>query len=443
MSGNLLLIGKSGAMAARAALDLTAQNIANASNPNYARRTLSMAEVAAKGGIAMEPGASLSGVRPDQVLRTNSLFLQTEARRTASDLSRADAELAGLGNAEAAVEQAGIYPAIIDFEASLARLSSDPLDGALRAAVVEDGRRLAQTFQIATGGLDVAAQDIAFGADAGVDQVNLLAGELARTNAGIARARPGSSNMAVLHDQRDALLRDMSEIAGVTTSFDVLGRATVELGGETLVSGVDAFTLTKTSNADGSLSFAVAGQPAALTSGSLLGASQALRSLGELRTELDDLAGLLITRANGAQATGIAPDGSAGQPFFSGTDASDIAMALSGGDKIATAPAGAGVGSREIGNLQALRDALANGGPASVADAMLFKLSSAIGARTVTRDALQTISDTAGVALAAETGVDLDQEAANLLRYQQAFQASGRVIQVAADVFDTLLGIGR
>jgi flagellar hook-associated protein 1 FlgK len=443
VSGNLLLIGKSGAMAARAALDLTAQNIANASNPDYARRTLSMAEVAAKGGIAMEPGASLSGVRPDQVLRTNSLFLQTEARRTASDLSRADAELQGLGNAEAAVEQAGIYPAIIDFEASLARLSSDPLDGSLRAAVVEDGRRLAQTFQIATGGLDVAAQDIAFGADAGVDQVNLLAGELARTNAGIARARPGSTNMAVLHDQRDALLRDIAEISGVTTSFDVLGRATVELGGETLVSGVHAFTLTKTNNPDGSLSFAVAGQPATLTSGSLLGASQALRSLGELRTELDDLAGLLITRANAAQATGIAPDGNAGTPFFSGSDASDITMALSGGDKIATAPAGAGVGSREIGNLQALRDTLAAGGPASAADAMLFKLSSAIGARTVTRDAFQTISDTAGVALAAETGVDLDQEAANLLRYQQAFQASGRVIQVAADVFDTLLGIGR
>lgn len=442
MSGNLLLIGKSGAMAARAALDLTAQNIANASNPDYARRALSMAEVASKGGITMEPGASLSGVRPDEVLRTNSLFLQTEARRTASDLSRADAELQGLGNAEAAVEQAGIYPAIIDFEASLARLSSDPLDGALRAAVVEDARRLAQTFQIATSGLDVAAQDIAFGADAGVDQVNLLSGELARTNAAIARARPGSSNMAVLHDQRDALLRDMADIAGVTTSFDVVGRATVQLGGETLVSGVEAFTLAKTSNPDGSLSFTVAGQSATLTSGSLLGASQALRALGELGTELDDLAALLIARANGAQATGIAPDGSAGVPFFSGTDASDIALALTSGDQIATAPAGAGVGSRETGNLAALRDALANGGPASAADAMLFKLSSAIGARTITRDALQTIADTAGVALTAETGVDLDQEAANLLRYQQAFQASGRVIQVASDIFDTLLGIG-
>ncbi len=153
MSSNLLLIGKSGTVAARAALDLTAQNIANAANADYARRTLSMAEVAAKGGIGMEPGASLSGVRPDQVLRTNSLFLQNEARRTSGDLARADAELAGLGNAETAIEQAGIYPALVDFEASLARLASDPLGGALRAAVVEDARRLAQTFQIASNGL--------------------------------------------------------------------------------------------------------------------------------------------------------------------------------------------------------------------------------------------------------------------------------------------------
>ncbi|MFC3099917.1 flagellar hook-associated protein FlgK [Altererythrobacter lauratis] len=443
MSSNLLLIGKSGAMAARSGLELTAQNIANSSNPTYARRTLAMAEVAAKGGIAMEPGATLSGVRPDQILRTNSLFLQNEARRTGGDLARADAELRGLTNAEAAVEQAGIFPALVDFEASLARLASDPLDGSLRTAVLEDGRRLAQTFQIATNALDVAEADIIFGADAGVDQVNLLAGELARTNAAIARAGPGSTNMAVLHDQRDALLKGMADIAGVTATFDNLGRATVRLGGEVLVSGVDSFTLTRSSNPDGSFAFAVAGQPATLTSGSLVGGSQAMRAIGELRTELDDIAALLITRVNTAQGNGAAPDGSAGQPFFSGSGAADIALALTSGNQIATAPAGSPPGSRETGNLMALRDALANGGPSSATDAMLFKLSSGIAARTVTRDGLRTIADTAAVALAAETGVDLDQEAANLLRYQQMFEASGRIMQTATEIFDTILGIGR
>ncbi|RIV85780.1 flagellar hook-associated protein FlgK [Aurantiacibacter zhengii] len=439
---NLLNIGKSGAMAARAALDLTAQNIANADSPDYARRTLAMAEVASKGGIGVEPGTALSGVRVDRVLRSDSLFLQNEARRTSGDLARADAELAGLTHAESAIEQAGIYGAIVDFEASLSRLASDPLGGALRAAVLEDGRRLAETFHVASNALDVAHGDARLKTEAGIEQANLLAAELARTNVGIARVQPGTSGMAVLHDQRDALLRDLAELTGAKASLDNLGRATVTLGGEALVQGTQAFTLAATDSAGGGLAFTVNGNAVSLASGSLLGGSQAMQAIGGLRTQLDDLAVQLMDTVNTAQANGAAPDGSAGQPFFSGTGAADIALALTSGSQIATAPAGSPAGSRDIGNLQALRDALAGGGPAQSADSLLFGLSSAIAARSVTREALGTIADTAQVALSGETGVDLDQEAANLLRYQQAFQANGRVIQAAADVFDTILGIG-
>ena len=42
-----------------------------------------------------------------------------------------------------------------------------------------------------------------------------------------------------------------------------------------------------------------------------------------------------------------------------------------------------------------------------------------------------------------ESGVNLDEEAANLLRYQQAYQASGKMIEVASKLFDTLLQLGR
>lgn len=442
MTSNLLNIGKSGAMAARRALDLTAQNIANAGNPDYARRTLSMAEVASKSGIGLEPGNMLSGVRPDRVMRSASTFLQNEARRTGSDLSRAEAELAGLSTAENAIEQAGIYSAIVDFEASLARLQADPLGSALRAAVLEDGRQLALTFQVATQGLDAAGQSAQLSADAGVDRVNLLASELARINGGIARARDDSSDQAALFDQRDSLLRDLTALTGGTSTFDDRGRASLSLGGEVLVTGGQASTLGSSANPDGSLSFSVGGNVAALTSGSLVGHSQALQAIGGLRTQLDSLAAQVITVANTAQTSGAAMDGTAGQPFFAGSTAADIALALTDGAQIATAPAGAGANSRDTANLQALRDGMANGGPAASADGLLFGLSSAVDARSVTRDALRTIADSAQAALQTETGVDLDQEAANLLRYQQAFQANGRVIQAASDVFDTILGIG-
>ncbi|MDG2005405.1 MAG: flagellar basal body rod C-terminal domain-containing protein, partial [Novosphingobium sp.] len=59
----------------------------------------------------------------------------------------------------------------------------------------------------------------------------------------------------------------------------------------------------------------------------------------------------------------------------------------------------------------------------------------------ITREALDSIAGNALVALQSQAGVDLDNEAVNLLRFQQAFQANGRVMQVASDIFDTLLGI--
>ena len=41
------------------------------------------------------------------------------------------------------------------------------------------------------------------------------------------------------------------------------------------------------------------------------------------------------------------------------------------------------------------------------------------------------------------SGVNLDEEAANLLKYQQAYQAAGKVMQIASSMFDTLLSLGR
>jgi flagellar hook-associated protein 1 FlgK len=71
----------------------------------------------------------------------------------------------------------------------------------------------------------------------------------------------------------------------------------------------------------------------------------------------------------------------------------------------------------------------------------MFDISSAVQGRTVTRDALESIANTAKITLQAQAGVSLDNEAANLIRFQQAFQASGRIMQVAQDTFNSILSI--
>ncbi|GMN01790.1 flagellar hook-associated protein FlgK [Erythrobacter sp. MTPC3] len=444
MASDLIQIGKSGTLAARSALDLTAQNIANANNEDYSRRTVGLAEVTATGSIAFYSNSALSGVRVDQVRRSDSLFLQNQARSTSSDLARANAELSGLRNAEASIEQSSLYPAIVEFEASLSALRSDPLDGSLRAAVLENGRTLAQTLQIADGALDLAGEQIRFEAGTNVDSANLAAAELVRINTAIVRTQPGTSSHATLLDQRDAQLRDLASLVGISVSYEPSGAANVQLGdasGPALVQGTQAGTLALTSLADGTIGLALNGAAVSPASGALAGQVQALVAQRDIGIELDGLAAQLISEVNNAQANGAALDGSTGQPFFSGSDASDIAVAITTGNALATAPAGSPANSRDAANLDALRSALANGGPASEADRILFELANAVSSRSTTRDALGSIAETAQLALSRETAVDLDAEAANLIRFQQAFQASGRVIQVASDIFDTILGI--
>ena len=448
MASDLLSIGISGAKAARVALDVTAQNIANAGTDGYVRRSVGLAEVASTGYQGTVRDVSLSGVRVDRIVRNADAFRQSEVRRTASDTARADAEVSGLGNAEAALEQSGVYPAITAFESSLQKLQEDPTDTALRASVIETTRTMTSTFQIASRQLDAVGTGLRFQAADGVTQVSRIAGELARTNLRLARASDASSDQTALLDQRDKLLSDLSQYGDIATSLAADGSVTVTLGTAAsgpptppLVSGGNAAALAMVTAPDGTIGFTLNGAALSLSGGSIAGQAQALGKLGQLRDDLDDLAADIVTTVNTVQGAGTARDGSAGADLLTGTTAAAIALATGDPAKIATAPAGAPAGSRDPGNLDALRSALAAANPAGRMDAILFDISATVSGRTITRDALATISGAAKTALVAQTGVDLDTEGVNLVRYQQAFQASGRVMQVASTIFDSLLQI--
>lgn len=444
MSSDLLSIALSGAKAARTALDVTAQNIANASSTGYVRRSVSLQEVSSTGGYGQLADVSLSGVRLDRVVRNADLFRQAEVRRTGADLARADAEVSGLENIEAAIEQSRVYPSMVDFEGALQRLTADPTDPSLRAGVIEAARTMAGTFNIAATGLDGVQSGLHFDAQAGVDQVNTLATELARVNLRLARAADASSDQSTLLDQRDNLLQQISSYGDIAASFNADGTVDVRIGGTSgpqLVQGGSASALTMATAADGTVSYAVGASAVSLTGGTLAGKALALSKLAQVRSDLDASANSLMTTVNAAQGNGAALDGSAGQPLFTGSGAAGMTLAFSDGAKLATAPSGAAAGSRDPGNLDALRSALTAADPTGKVDGLIFDVSATVASRKVTQGALQAIAGNAKVALEAQAGVDLDHEAVNLMRYQQAFQASGKAMQVAGTIFDTLMGL--
>jgi flagellar hook-associated protein 1 FlgK len=88
----------------------------------------------------------------------------------------------------------------------------------------------------------------------------------------------------------------------------------------------------------------------------------------------------------------------------------------------------------------------AGGGATASYQSAYAQIVSTIGSKTNEVQAIgaaqQTLTDQATQALQSLSGVNLDEEAANLLRYQQAYQASAKVLDIAGKVFDSILSLG-
>ena len=144
-------------------------------------------------------------------------------------------------------------------------------------------------------------------------------------------------------------------------------------------------------------------------------------------------------------------DGVAGDIFFIEPTlgaASSMSLALTDPSKIAAANLGSAVGdNRNVLSLIDLRDAKTlKGGSQSYVSLYGGTLSSiAVETRSALSNAEteQSLLRSAEDRLDSLRGVNLDEEATNLIRYQQAYQAAAQVISVANDIFDTLLMASR
>jgi flagellar hook-associated protein 1 len=438
-------IGRSGLTASRTSLELTSQNIANAANGDFSRRSLRQSEVVGSGNIGYNSSDAFGGVRLSGIERAQSALVQRQARDSASALASTAAELRGLSAAETALERTQLFDALVSFEAALTRLESDPTSPPLRTGALESARRLAGTFTTANETLANARRLTVGEAEADVLTVNTLTDDLARINRELVAARDGSAGKAALLDGRDAALRKLSDQLGITASFNANGTVAVTANGTPQIPLVDGGTNASFGlgvGADGTLAFAIGGAPFAPASGAMAGRAAALQGKANLQIELDTLSRDLIALVNNAQAAGSDLAGNPGQPVFAGTGAGDIAVVMASGGGLATAAGGSLAGSRNTTNLAALLGLLAaEAGPVGGANSLLLKLSSRVAGLELRRDGLSVVASSAQNELLRETGVDLDDEAASLVRLQQAFEANGRVIQVAADLFDTILAL--
>ncbi|WP_068090778.1 flagellar hook-associated protein FlgK [Novosphingobium rosa] len=444
MASDMLNIAASGTRAAQAALNVTSQNIANVNTDGYVRRSVTQADVASFNTMGGGSGlVTLGGVRVTGTVRDVDAYQQSEVRRTGSDAARADTLVTGLTNVNNAVDNSGLYDSITAYQTALSKLAASPTDSALRANALEAGRTMAQSFNQASSALTATKTGLVQGATAGVTQVNTLATNLATLNQKIA-STPDPSAQADLLDQRDTMLQQLSQYGDVTTTIASNGTVQVQMGGTSgpvLVSGSTANTLAMSQDSTGAISYTVGGSALSLSGGSLAGQQQAMTAAISAGSSLDTIANSMMSTVNSAQTNGAALDGSAGQAMFSGSGAAGITLALTSGSQIATAPSGSAANSSDASNLNALISSLKSTDIAGQTNNLILTTSTAVSSNTTTRDALDAIYSNAQSTMSAQSGVSLDEEAANLVRYQQAYQASGKVIQVAQTLFNQLLQI--
>lgn len=446
---DMLSIGASGVRAYQTALSTTSDNIANAATPGYSRRSASISEVTRAISVQLGQTAVLNGNGSyiDGIARASDGFKVAEVRTSGADLARTETGIVWLDRIEGALTGNQLGQRLTAFFNAAKGIAADPAASAPRAVMLESGASVAAAFGGTGRAVDAAAADIAGNGEDAARSLSDAAGSLFRINAQLARSDERSNSHAQLLDERDRILESMSALVDVDVKTDSLGRATVRVGGAAgpvLVDHDSAGNVSFAANGDGSVSFAVRRNggmeviPA--HGGALAGIADGAIKVAAAREAIDDLATRFVAALNSFQGAGRDLDGVAGPAMFAvGAKPTDISLTLTDPRKIAAAATGEGV--RGNGNLANLALTRTSGAFEAGLDDVTTANAAALAARRNVAEAQTSIHGAAVAARDSVSGVDLDEEAVNLIRFQQAYQASSRCIQVAREILQTIIDI--
>jgi flagellar hook-associated protein 1 len=415
-----------GLLAQQRSLDVTAHNIANAQTEGYTRQEAVLGTATpytiSSGVLAGGAGAQLGqGVDVLEYRRMRDSFLDLQYRAQNMALGEKTTTADGLSRVEDQLGEPGddaISGLLGKFWDSWGALESNPTDGAAKAAVISSGQALAGALKDLDSRLgslsDTASAEYAsLTTDAGND-VGGYANQLASLNKAIKEQMAVGRQPNDLLDQRDLVLDKLSELGQVSTSdTDGDGSLDVSFGGaaQPLVNG-----------STGAVTW-----PQTLTApGGKLGALQNLQTtIAGYRSQLDAVASSLATGVNAVHGT---------PPFFTGTTASTLTVNVS----ISTLQSGTSgnAGDNTIARAAgALRNGAIDAGYSSFVRKVASDASEANRASTTQSSIVTTLDERRS----SVSGVSLDEEMTNMIRFQRGYQASSRAMSTMDEMLDTLI----
>lgn len=453
------------------ALDVVAHNIANAATPGYVRRE---PVLAATEGFVVETGAGFkrpgtvgTGVEVARIKRVFDGFLESRIRQSGVTLGLWEGRHDALSQVEAIFGEpsdVGLADALNKFFAAWDELAKRPESIPVRTALVEEAKTLAAFFNQTTRGLRDLARDLDEGITTRIDEINSLASEIAAQNREIVRITAIGNDPADLKDKRDLAIARLSRLISIRAFEVVGGSVVIEVGSTELVRGDSVNELNFTSGTPlgepipageveaSRVSWSDDGGPVDIRGGEVGGLLQVRN--GDLPTYYKDVENLikaLRDEINALHTAGFGLDGSQGAEFYLYDDATRVLSVSSvldpdaSGDvsRVAASKTGeAGDGANALA-IASLKDALTmSGGTVSFRG---FYQQTIANLGTDARQAAYMVQ-VHEATLHQYTnnkdnlsGVAIDEEVANLMRYQRAYEAAARLATVIDQMLDTLI----
>ena len=432
------------------ALEVTQNNVNNASTPGFAKQRLVIESLPFDPERGL-PGGVLSG--GPQSYRDH--YAEQAVWRRREDYSYSDQLAASLSRIEPyfnVTGDAGIPGALNRFFQSVSAWSVAPNDSASRAAVIEQAGYLAERVRDTASSLIAAQNSAEQEIQQTAETINRLARMVSELNSQIrqeARTASDPSVDARLH----TLLEELAGYVNITTLRQADGTWTILLGGQTpLVVGERQYEITAGHAGTQTIILDAAGKDVtSQVSRGRLGALLEFRNttLPSYVSSLDRLASTLADRVNAELAAGVDMNNQPGAALFEYDPAVGAAISLRvtsiTPEELAAALPAAPGGNGNVFNLVSLADS-------GEIDGASFTEYYAALARSVGR-AMQTAQEDQTTneqlllqaqALRQEvSGVSLDEEAIRLIEFQRAYQASARLVTVVSELTEETINLLR
>jgi flagellar hook-associated protein 1 FlgK len=450
------------------AMDVTGQNIANMNTVGYSRQR---AELQSLGGTSVPATYAVSnnvgeGVSAEKVSRIRDAFLESRAQlesATTASMSVSDTTYSQIEDAFREPGDTGLQSQLSDMWAAWGDVHDNSTNPGPRSEVLERTQTLVSGIRTTRATLDQQWGSNYDGLKTLVQDVNATASSIADLNESIRRATINGLPSNELADKRDTLVLQLSQQIGATSAPADDGSITVSVGGATLVNGGStvALKLVGSSNPDD-----LATDPPRVTTdpvgtlvrpgGTAEGQLTAMTStIPQYRNAIDSMAKNLATELNTVHQNGYDQDGTQGVALLddgagdpTNITAANLTLAITDGRKLAAStlsPAAAGgSASGDSTNADAVYQLSLSG---TGTDASYRKMIVGLGveASTATNrlSAQSVISSQVDASRESVSGVNIDEEMSNLLQYQHAYAAAGKLVSTINDMLDTLINMVR